>query len=233
MTAERAEALSTVAGAKGAKLGHVAFPKNLLTKDEEIVLDLVPHWWFIAKASAILAGTIVFALITLFAWDVDWLRAVAGVAVLLALAYFGLIYAQWRTTNFVVTNERIISRTGVVSKKGIEIPVDRINTVFFEQGAFERMIGAGSLMVESAGEGGQQTFQDVRSPNKVQAEIYKQMEGFEERRHQRMAQAVGGVQQPPEPSIPDQIAELDELRKAGTISEEEFATKKQELLDRM
>ena len=63
----------------------------------------------------------------------------------------------------------MISRSGVVAKTGIEIPLDRINTVFFNQSFFERIIGAGDLGIESAGEGGRENFSDVRKPALVQA----------------------------------------------------------------
>ena len=106
-----------------------------------------------------------------------------------ALGFFGFTYLQWTTTNFVVTNERLVSRKGVISKEGIEIPLDRINTVFFNQSIFERIIGAGDLGIESAGEGGRQEFTDIRKPNLVQNEIYRQVESLEDRRLRRLGQA--------------------------------------------
>ncbi|MCH7789674.1 MAG: PH domain-containing protein [Acidobacteria bacterium] len=214
----------------------MAFPPNLLSNDEVIVLDLVPHWWYIVKSGSLLGLAVVLGLIAVLNDYYGWVNSIVGLLLLIALGYFGIKYAQWRSTNFVITNERVITRTGVVSKKGMEIPVDRINTVFFEQGAFERMIGAGSLMVESAGEGGQQVIPDVRSPSKVQSEIYAQMEAFEARRVGRMGDAMAGAvsaSQPSGPSVPAQIKELDQLRQDGLLSEEEYAAKKKELLDRM
>ena len=97
-------------------------------------------------------------------WDV--LSFLVGLAVLVALGYFGIRYAKWSTTNFVITNERVIYRTGVVAKKGIEIPLDRINTVFFNQSIFERPLGADDVGIESAGESGRQMFKNVRKPQR-------------------------------------------------------------------
>ena len=64
----------------------------------------------------------------------------------------------------------------MLAKTGIEIPLERINTVFFNQSIFERMLGAGDLAIESGGETGKQTFSDIRRPSLVQNEIYRQME---------------------------------------------------------
>ena len=211
------------------------FPKQLLTDDEELILDLRPHWWFLAPASVILA---VGVLIGLFAVAGDWpsaLKFIVGLLVLGALGYFAVNYAKWTTTNFVVTTDRVISRTGVIAKKGIEIPLDRINTVFFNQSLFERLIGAGDLGIESAGEGGQQTFVDIRKPSLVQNEIYRQKEGHEDRRLTKLAAAAAGVGPPSvsSQSIPEQIKKLDQLRRQGVITDAEFEAKKQDLLDRM
>ncbi|HUP74838.1 MAG TPA: PH domain-containing protein [Acidimicrobiales bacterium] len=218
------------------------FPKQLLSPDEKVALDLRPHWWFIAPAAAYLVIAVIIGIFVLTA-DHDntaWkaLEFLAGIAVLIALGNFAMRYAKWHTTNFVVTNERVISRSGVVAKKGIEIPLDRINTVFFSQGFFERLIGAGDLGIESAGEGGRQNFSDVRKPAFVQQEIYRQKEALEAAQHSRLGSSIAASMQQVQPaaptfSIPDQIEQLDRLRKAGAITEDEFQLKKAELLRRL
>jgi hypothetical protein len=98
------------------------------------------------------------------------------------------------------------------------------------------MIGAGDLGIESAGEGGRQQFSNIRKPNIVQNEIYRQVEGLEGRRLERLGRAAaGGAASTPaaETSIPEQIEKLDQLRRQGVVTEEEFQAKKRELLDRM
>lgn len=211
----------------------MAFPKDLLSRDEEIVLDLHPHWWFLVPAgAALLAAMIVAILLVVFlGGPVSYI--VAAIFVIPALINFVTAYLKWNTTNFVVTNERIISRSGVAAKKGIEIPLDRVNTVFFNQSVFERLIGAGDLAIESAGEGGRQSFSDVRRPNLVQSEIYRVIEAFEDNKLSRLADAASGSTAQAGPSIPDQIAQLDALRQQGVLTNAEFEAKKSELLDRM
>ncbi|MEY2431029.1 MAG: hypothetical protein QOC92_754 [Acidimicrobiaceae bacterium] len=212
----------------------MAFPRKLLNDGEEVVLDLRPHWIYMAEPTAALVGAIILGVIVLVTagdggiWSV--LKILCGVLVLFCLGWFGIRYAKWSNTNFVVTNDRVIHRVGVIAKQGIEIPLERINTVFFNQSIFERMLGAGDLGIESAGERGAETFEDVRKPAIVQNEIYRQMEANSTRLHggrqQATTQQVGA-------SIPEQIEKLDELRKRGVISEQEFAAKKADLLSRM
>src|SRR5262245_28126756 len=73
---------------------------------------------------------------------------VLGRAVLLA-AVAGRVL-RWATTHFVLTTDRLIFRSGVVAKFGREIPLERINDVTFSQSLFERLVGVGDLLLESA-----------------------------------------------------------------------------------
>jgi uncharacterized membrane protein YdbT with pleckstrin-like domain len=218
------------------------FPKELLSQDEKVALDLRPHWWYIAPATAYLVVAAIIGILVLTNTDSGGvggaLRFVVGIAVLVTLGNFAITYAKWTTTNFVVTNERVISRSGVVAKKGIEIPLDRINTVFFHQSFFERLMGAGDLGIESAGEGGRQNFSDVRKPSLVQQEIYRQKELYDSAQHSRLGASIASSMQQVQPvaggpSIPDQIEQLDRLRRSGAITEDEFQVKKAELLRRL
>jgi uncharacterized membrane protein YdbT with pleckstrin-like domain len=209
----------------------VPFPRKLLNEGEDTVLDLHPHWWFfvwplVALIVSIVAGIVIYA-----STDNGYLQGFAGVVVLVCLGWFAVRYAKWSTTNFVVTTDRLIYRHGVLSKQGVEIPLDRINTVFFHQSLFERVLGAGDLVIESAGERGQEAFSNVRKPSAVQNEIYKQVEANENRKFDRVGTAGGTASS--EQGIPDQIARLDELRRNGALTDAEFEAKKAQLLDRM
>jgi membrane protein YdbS with pleckstrin-like domain len=223
----------------------VAFPTKLLNEGEEIVLDLRPHWWFMAKATLALLGAIVLGIVVATAMDGDGgvedaSRWVVVVLIAGALLWFASRYAKWVTTNFVVTTDRLIYRVGIVAKQGIEIPLERVNTVFFNQSVFERLLGAGDLSIESGGETGKQTFSDIRKPSYVQNQIYRQMEANNARMYSGR-QGVGGgdlptttpATVPDHLSVPQQIEKLDELRQRGVLTEAEFVEKKAELLKRM
>jgi uncharacterized membrane protein YdbT with pleckstrin-like domain len=210
----------------------VPFSSKLLNDDEDIVLDLHPHWEYFVKSAGALLVASLLGLWVLVAWKhaPGVAQAVAGVLVLAALVWFGLTYARWSTTNFVITTDRLIYRHGVLSKKGIEIPLERVNTVFFSQSLLERMLGSGDLVIESAGEMGRQEFSNVRKPSAVQNEIYRQMEQNENRKFDRIG---AGRAADPSGSIPEQIRQLDGLRQQGVLTEAEFQAKKAELLKRM
>jgi uncharacterized membrane protein YdbT with pleckstrin-like domain len=217
----------------GITVARVPFPRKLLNESEDIVLDLHPHWWFFAPPLFALVASIIVGLWAFAATDAAALQVPLGIAILFFLGWFGWRYLRWVTTNFVVTTDRLIYRHGVLSKHGIEIPLDRVNTVFFRQSVFERLVGSGDLVIESAGEMGRQHFSNVRHPSAVQNEIYRQIEANENRKFDRVGASAAASGQGPGSTIPEQIRELDELRKQGLLSEEEFALKKRQLLDRM
>ena len=202
------------------------FPRKLLNDNEDVILDLRPHWWFLAGPTATFALAIAVALALAINVDGSWVGIVGLVIIVVAFVWVLGRYLRWTTTNFVVTSERVVFRVGVLAKRGIEIPLQRINTVFFNQSIFERMIGAGDLMIESAGERGQETFEDIPRPARVQNEIYRQIELAQGRAADRMA----GRQQL---SLPEQLEKLDELRQRGVLSQAEFDAKKAQLLERM
>jgi len=208
----------------------VAFPRRFLNDDEEVVQDLRPHWWFLIGPIATVAVAMVAALLALIN---DWHELIRWPLIgvlLVSLGWLGGRSARWATTNFVITSDRLIFRSGVLAKSGIEIPLERVNNVIFNQTIIERILGAGDLLIESAGESGQQRFSDIARPSDVQNEIYRQIEANEQRTSDRSVGRVAGSR---EQSIPDQIERLAELRDRGVISAEEFERKKAELLDRM
>jgi uncharacterized membrane protein YdbT with pleckstrin-like domain len=213
----------------------MAYPKRLLQDDEELRLDLQPHWWFFGKQILTSIPLAIVGLIILAKANGS-VKTYTGVLWLLAFVVFAgwlvIKYLDWRFTHFVVTDQRVIFRTGVLAKRGVEIPLNRINNINFRQGIWERFIGAGDLEIESAGKDGQSTFEAVRHPDAVQHEIYDMMARDEQRRASWNAPQAGAAATP-NASVPDQIAQLAELRDRGVISQAEFDAKKTELLRRM
>lgn len=219
----------------------MGFPESYIAPEEDLILNLRPHWWQLAGPVAIAVGALILLLV--FAqFGVTALTWLVGIAFLASLVYLGVSYARWATTYFVLTSERLITRQGLVSKRGVEIPLDRINNVNFSQRLFERMIQAGDLLIESAGVEGQSHLTNVRKPDAVQNAILTAMEDYRSRfygaaGHARTAQAPAPVATPTpaaaEESIPEKIRQLDELRKQGLISDADYEAKKADLLGRM
>ena len=201
------------------------YPKKLLNDYETVALDLHPHWWYFAEPVLALVGSIVFGILVRVFLDGDAEKILTWVSIVLIIGgaiWLALRYAKWANTNFVITSDRIIFRSGVVAKNGIEIPLERVNNVLFSQSVFERVLGAGDLLIESGGEAGQQRFTDVRRPERVQNLIHAQMEVNETRRFGVPASGT---------DVASQLEKLEGLLERGTLSQDEFDAQKRRLLD--
>jgi uncharacterized membrane protein YdbT with pleckstrin-like domain len=227
------------------------YPKHLINDNETVALDLRPHWWFFSRH--ILTGIPLFVILIVIlsntdsgSFGGDSLRWIFGILFLVWAAWLGIKYLDWARTYFVVTSDRVIFRTGVLSRHGVEIPLERINNINYNQHLFERMIGAGNLEIQSAGEQGTSSFDFVRHPDGVQQEIYRQMESNARETAGYGSDAIArAVRETIGPggaagggaggsaSIPQQIQQLAQLRDQGHITPEEYERKKSQLLDRM
>ena len=209
------------------------FPRRLLTSDEELVLDLRPHWIALVGpvfVTLLLIAAVILGVANVNTKGVEWV--IEGVAVVLFIAYPVRRFIQWVTSHFVVTNERLIHRQGLIAKNSMEIPLDRINDVRFHQNVFERMIGAGDLVIESAGTRGQEVFSNVRHPENVQKVVYERSEGYTMKMQGAIPApaAAPAASAAPAPSVTQELQRLADLKDRGAITEEEFQAQKTRLL---
>jgi uncharacterized membrane protein YdbT with pleckstrin-like domain len=202
----------------------MAFPDKLLNDGESIVIDTHPHWWTFAATVSQLVAVLIIGTVVAIKVDNNVVTYIVIALILVATVRLGWTYLKWFTTDFVLTNDRLITRSGVLGRQTREIPLERINDLACHQGLFERLIGAGDLMVESGGERGQEKFSNVAHPFDVQNTIHRTIEAI---------QAGSSGPRASGDSIPEQIEKLDELRQRGVISEAEFQDKKAKLLDRL
>ena len=222
------------------------YPPELLNSHEKIVVDNHPHWlYFLEPALGAIAALFFLAV---FGFKTDGgVRSVFVtllLLVILGLAVWALVrLINWRSVEFVVTTDRVIYRSGVFAKHGIEIPLARVNNVNFSQGILERLVGAGNLMIESGGEDGQSHFTDVREPQQIQRIIHEQIEyyrqrgmGTEDLVTPPPRPAAYAAAPPPPPAAPapvsvaDEIAKLETLFQKGTTTQAQFEAQKQKLL---
>jgi uncharacterized membrane protein YdbT with pleckstrin-like domain len=205
----------------------MAFPRRLLLEGEELIFDLRPHWIALVGPGATTL-LVVVAWILVPGWLPKGSTHSALVWVVIAAGFLVLLWypvretVRWATSHFVVTSDRVIHRQGLVAKSSMEIPLEKINDVRFHQGVFERVIGAGDLIIESAGEAGRQVFSEIRHPELVQKTIYEQGEQNQVRTQRPVA--------PGAPSATTELQRLADLRERGVLTEEEFQVQKKKIL---
>ena len=160
-----------------------------LTEDEHLVLRLHPHWKTligpVSVAVLVVAAALIAEVVILSnsAAAVERL-VVAAVAILAVMLWLIAPVLRWRTTIYELTTRRLRVRSGIVTRRGRDIPLARINDVSFEKGLLDRLLGSGRLVVESAGEHGQILLNDIPRVEFTQATLFRLVEE-EQRRLER------------------------------------------------
>jgi uncharacterized membrane protein YdbT with pleckstrin-like domain len=166
----------------------VAYPEKVLANDEQVVEHLHPHWitlvpatlWFILICAAAGVGIA-------FAPDKGTSRTVVLIVIVVValILLTGLTFKPWvsvRTTHYVITTHRILIRRGVLRHSGRDIALQRITDVGFTQSLLDRMVGAGTLTIESASEHGQEALTNVPDSDKQQQLLNRLIEEDGDRR---------------------------------------------------
>jgi membrane protein YdbS with pleckstrin-like domain len=196
-----------------------------LGQGESVIIDVRPHWWYLAGPVAVLAVVIAGGITALVESAPTWAEVIVAAALAVSVVWLAGRYIRWATTHMILTTSRIIEQRGVLGRTGREIPVTALTNIGYRQMIFDRIIGAGDVVIEAAGRDGQEVFPDLPRPSAIQNEIYAQMD--------RNRRSYSAAPAPAAPSIPEQIDQLDQLRRRGVINEAEFAAKKADLLDRL
>jgi uncharacterized membrane protein YdbT with pleckstrin-like domain len=170
----------------------VAYPDSLLADDERVVKHLHPHWitlvWPIVLLIVIVAlGSFLAAIVPGGSVQTPGRIAIGAVAVVALLVVVLVPYLRWRTTHYVLTTHRLMTRVGILNHTGRDIPLNRINNAMYEQSFFERIVNSGTLVVESAGEDGQQVFRNIPHADETQQLINRLVEGDHDRRTRNAA----------------------------------------------
>ncbi|MDJ0791313.1 MAG: PH domain-containing protein [Acidimicrobiia bacterium] len=202
----------------------MGWPEDALSNDEEIISSFRPHWKLLFIPALWFIGLSV--LIVLLGVYLDWVGWVINLA-LLGLMIWLVVrpLIDWYWTRYVLTTERLITRSGLIAKQGVEIPLENITNVNFSQTVIERVLGAGDLLIESAGTTGQSEFENIPHPDEFQALLYKVRE--------RRSMELSGKTPPPPQDPAEAIRSLAKLHEDGLITDEEYERKRRELLDDM
>ncbi len=137
----------------------MGYPEDHLAAEEKLIINARPHW------KRLIGSGLLFILGTVLAvWLYSWLQGssndgtmhtvltiliVVGWLVV-AVSWGAVPFIKWFTTHFVITDRRVMFRSGVITRTGIDIPMARINSVQFRHGLIDRMFKTGTLVIESA-----------------------------------------------------------------------------------
>jgi uncharacterized membrane protein YdbT with pleckstrin-like domain len=182
----------------------VSYPEKLLAPDEQVAEHLHPH-----KITLVPPVLWLLLICAAAGFSIAFLPDGSSHNILLIVILvvaFGLLcwltfapWLRWATTHYVITSHRVLIRTGILHHSGRDIPLQRINDVGFSQTLWDRIVRAGSLTIESAGERGQETLRDIPNSERVQQVLNHLIEQDSDRRAR-----VGQQPYPAQPGYPGQ-----------------------------
>ena len=202
--------------------------EEMLGENEQILLRARKHW-------SVLFGNIALEIVLISALIVAIIVLLPVVAFPVAPLGFFLVlvpligmvrdFLVWYNRQYIVTNRRVIQTSGVFSKDVVDSSLEKVNDVKMSQSFWGRLFDYGDIEILTASEVGANVFRSIGEPIKFKTAMLNAKErlGFDE---------LGGSPRISS-DIPSLIADLDELRKKGVISEQEFQQKKTELLAKM
>ena len=204
--------------------------KSVLGQLEEIIL-VTRHHWFVLLRSIFVEGIMIIAILVLVSLgvatlpqaDYPWLP---WLYLLIILPFVSLFWDVLKYSNysFVVTNRRIVQIDGIINKNVTDSSLEKVNDVKMKQSFFGRIFDFGDIEIMTASELGINKFTTIAKPIQFKTAMLDAKERLEVPA-QMMVQSS--------PDIPTLIGQLDNLRKQGVLSDEEFQRKKADLLAKM
>ena len=170
-------------------------------------------WWIAGHRLGSTGGAAIFGYVALF-----FLAA--------AVVTFFLRRVRAAADEFVVTNRRVMRKVGLFAREAEQAPIEKIQDVTLDQGVIARLLGYGTVVLETASERGRIVFPDISRPEAFRNAIWGQAAG-----PAAAATAVPPSHQPPAtPSSAERLKQLEDLRTRGLLSTEEYALKREEIL---
>ncbi|MCA2190114.1 PH domain-containing protein [Nonomuraea cavernae] len=160
----------------------MTIPDHHLTQGERRIRSFHPHWKRLVVPAVALVLIAAASGAGLYFIPGDWeyaffARVAVGVVALILLTVWTFVpYLQWKNTAYVLTTHRFTISTGVLNKSTDEIPMAKVNTVSSDQTFAERLLGCGTLSVESAGDRGQIVLRDIPKIQDVRTDLFRLLE---------------------------------------------------------
>ncbi|RMF38965.1 MAG: hypothetical protein D6759_00295 [Chloroflexi bacterium] len=208
---------------------------RLLSRNERVVFVTRRHWLTLLPTllgDAVLTLLALGAVVLLFRSDWKILAILPLVLAALPLIHLLVRLLNWWNLQYLVTNRRVMEVRGVINKRVSDSSLEKVNDVVMRQSILGRMLGYGDVEIITGSDVGVNLFRRIARPVRLKTEMLNQKESLGELdAFEGRSKRVLVTEAPQAGDIPELIAELDELRQKGLISDEEFEEKRRKLLD--
>ena len=151
------------------------------------MLHLHPHWLTLVRPVLVLllvVGLGSFGLAAVPPGQQQGLirMGILAVTLVLLLGLVAVPVLRWRTTHYVITTHRLLMREGILTRRGRDLGLSRVTDVSYRQTLGERLVDSGTLLVESAGDGGPTVLRRIPDSDGVQRLLNHMIEEDADRR---------------------------------------------------
>jgi uncharacterized membrane protein YdbT with pleckstrin-like domain len=146
---------------------------------ETVVRSVHRHWLLLVKELLLPAALLVLVLLVdaLVGAPSQDLKLVLTLGVLALGGLWAIVvWWQWASASFTVTDQRVVLRSGVISRATKVIALDRVQDVSTRQSILGRLLNYGTVEIDAAGASGAELLDHVPEPADFRDEVFVQAE---------------------------------------------------------
>ncbi len=141
----------------------MGYVERHLLPNEHVVYKTRLHWMLFVRPGLLTLAGVVLALLLRQVLDPPWLWMIGAAVVVIGLGWAFVHYVEVMTSEFAVTNTRLILKVGLISRYTTELLLTKVESIGVQQGLMGRLLGFGDLTVTGTG-GAREVFRRVRDP---------------------------------------------------------------------
>lgn len=234
----------------------MGYVESLMGKNEKILIIERQHWTTLLM-SFLINLFLVAVILALYAVLGNYVnnqglsflpivRSILLFALLFPVGRFGWNFIQWEAEQYLVTSHRVMQTEGIVNKKTTDSSLEKVNDIVLTQSFLGRILGYGDLEIVTGSDLGVNLLKRLAHPitfktTLLDAKAAMHDPDIEDLRQHAVPVAGGlmGTKPPTATTAGDdedplkRIAELDNLRKSGAISDAEYQSAKAKLLSKI
>jgi len=205
------------------------YVESLLANRERIILVARQHWFILVSAIVLEIVVILIVIALTIIAGAFWtefallIGAIGAILLLLPLSTMMRDILDWMNRQFIVTNRRVIQISGVLNKNVTDSSLRKVTDVKMSKSFFGRIFNYGDIEILTASELGANLFHRIDEPVEFKIAMLNAKEELE----QGQDPGQDGF------DVVEVLTNLDQLRKLGILTEEEFTRKKSEFLEKL
>ena len=159
----------------------MAISKKLLNDGENVLVSMRQHPKALFPALFALVVLLAVGVFLQTVIDQDTVTLVVWIVVGLGIIWFVLRpFLLWVTSVHAVTDRRIITRWGILTRRGHDIPLKRVSDISIEINLIDRPFGCGTLIITNASTDGEVHLHDIPRVEKTKLLIHNLVNDIQE-----------------------------------------------------